>query len=130
MRSRLRPLPHRDDRDMGIAQVGQEARLITHVAEQDDAVALACFEDGRQLERLGRPSVGEAEDDVVAARPSRARDRLDGAREERVGDVADDRSEEHRRSPAKRPCERVRSVLEIARRGQDPPPGLLARWAR
>ena len=65
-------------------------------------------------------SVREAEHDVVAARPSRARDRLDGACEERIGDVADDRSKEHRRSPAKRPCQRVRSVLEVARRGQDP----------
>ena len=120
-----RPLPHRDDRDMGVAKVGEEARLIPHVAEQDDAVALARLEDGGQLEGLGRPGVREAEHDVVAARPSRARDGLDGSREERVGDVADDRPEEHRRRPAQRPCQRVRPVFEVARGSQDALTGLL-----
>ena len=125
MRSSLVPCHIVDDRDVGVAQVGEEARLVAHVAEQEDPVALARLEDRRQLERLGRPGVGEAEDDVVAAGPGRARDRLDGTREERVGDVADDRPEEHRGRPSEGPRERVRSVLEVASRREDPLPGLL-----
>ena len=65
-----------------VTEVGEQAWLSPHVAEQDDAIALACLEDGGQLEGLGRPGMREAEHDVVAACPSRARDCLDGAREE------------------------------------------------
>ena len=36
-----RPLPHGDDGDMRVTEVGEQAWLSPHVAEQNDAIALA-----------------------------------------------------------------------------------------
>ena len=120
-----RALPQGDDRDQRRPQVREESRLVLHVAEQDDRVAVAGLEDGRQRERLVGPALGVAEDHVVAAGHRLDRQGLDGAREERVGDVAHDRAEQHRRGAAQAAGERVGPVAELARRERDALPGLL-----
>ena len=50
-----------------VAQVLDDARLVAHVAQQDDGVAVARLEDGPQRDRLVGAGVGGAQDHVVAA---------------------------------------------------------------
>ena len=99
-------LPHGDDRDGRAAQVVEQPRLVLHVAEEDDRVGVAGLEDRRQGDALVEPALGVAEDDVVAVAHRLDRERLDGAGEERVAEVADDRADEHRRRAAQAAGER------------------------
>ncbi len=117
-------LPQRDHGDLSVPEVGQEPGLVAHVAQQEDRVALACLEHRGQLVRLRCPRMRVAEHDVVATRPGRGRDRLDRTREERVGDIAHDRAEQHRGCSPEGSGKRVWPVLHGARRGQDTLPGL------
>ena len=115
----LRALPQGDDRHVRVAQVVKQTRLVAHVAQQEDRVALACLEHGRQGVRLGGLRVRVAQDDVVATRPGLGRDGLDGPREERVRDVADDGAEQHHRRPAQGPGQRIGPVAHRSGGGQD-----------
>ena len=109
-----RPLPQRDDRDDGVPQVLEQPWLILHVAEEEDRIAMPRLEHGRQRDRLIRPAMRVTEHEVVAARPRFLGQRFDRPCEERVGDVADDGPEQHRRGAAKATRERVRPVAELA----------------
>ena len=64
---RARALPQRDDRNRPVAQVGQERRLVLHVTEHHDRVAMPRLEDGGQSQPLVDTAVRVTEHDVVAA---------------------------------------------------------------
>ncbi len=115
-------LPQGDHRHVGASQVVEEAWLVAHVPEQQDGVDVARLQDRRQGERFARLGVRMTEDDVVSAQASGHRNGLDRAREERVGDIANDGAEEHRRRPVERPCERVGPVAEALGGRQHPAP--------
>jgi hypothetical protein len=112
-------LPQGYDRHVRVAQVVEQARLVAHVTQQQDRVALARLEHGRQGVGFGGLRVRVAQDDVVAERAGLGRDSLDGPREERVGDVTDDRAEEHRRRPVQGTGERIGPVAHVTCGGQD-----------
>ncbi len=120
----LRALPQGHDRHVRVAQVVEQARLVAHVTEQQDRVALARLEHGCQGVGLGGLRVGVAQDDVVAEPAGLDRDSLDRPGEERVRDVTDDRAEEHRRRSAQGTGERIGPVAHITCGGQDTLAGL------
>ena len=121
---RVRPLPQGDHRDHRVLQVREEPGLVLHVAEQDDRVAVAGLEHRRERERLVRPAVGVPQHHVVAVAHRLDRERLDRAGEERVGDVADDRAQQHRRGPAQPAGQRVGAVAQLTGGAEDALPGL------
>ena len=93
-------------------EVVEQPRLVAHVAEQDDGVAMPGLEHGVQLDRLVGEPVGAAEHDVVVALPGPRRHGLDGRGEERVGDLPDDDPEQHRLGAAQAAGQRVGPVAE------------------
>ena len=105
-------LPQGDDRHVRCGEVVEEARLVAHVAEQHDAVAVAGLEDGAQRDRLVGLAVGAAEHHVVVAFSGRQRHGFDRGGEEQVGDVADDQSEQHRLGAPQTAGQRVRAIAE------------------
>ena len=109
---------------IGVAQVGEQLRLALHVAEDHDRVAVPRLEHGGERVRLVGAAVGVAEDHVVAAGHRLDRERLDRARKERVGDVAHDRPDEHRRCAAEPTGQGVGPVAEALRGRQDALPRL------
>ena len=112
-------LPERDDRHDRVAQVVEQARLIGHVAEQHDRIAVARLEHRGQRERLFKPAVGVAEHDVVPAAHRLDGKSLDGVREEGVAEVADDGPQQHRRGAAQSAGEGVRPIPEPSCRQDD-----------
>ena len=121
---RARALPQPDDGYERIGEVRDQPRLVLEVAEQDDRVAVARLEDRGQGEGLVGAAAGVAEDEVVAVAHRRDRQRLDRAREERVGDVADDGAEQHRRCAAEAAGEGIRPVAQPAGGGRHALPRL------
>ena len=117
---RARALPECDHRDDRILQVFEQPRLVLHVAQQDDRVAMTGLEDHGQRDRFVGASMGVTEHDVVAVGHRLDRERLDRTREERVRDVADDGTEQHRGGAAQSAGERVRPISELAS-GKDHP---------
>ena len=115
---RARTLPERDHGHHRVPQVLEQARLVLHVAEHDDRVAVPGLDDRRQRDGLLEAAVRVAEDDVVAAAHRLHGQGLDGPGEEGVAEVPDDRPEQHRRGASKAARERVRTVAEPAC-GQD-----------
>ena len=122
---RARALPECDHRNDQILQVFEQPRLVLHVAQQDDRVAMAGLEDHGQRDRLVGASMGVTEHDVVAVGHRLDRERLDRTREERVRDVADDGTEQHRGGAAQPAGERVRPISELASGKDHPFPGRL-----
>ena len=121
-----RAVPDGDDRDVDALEVLDQARLVAHVADDHDRVALSRLEHGRECESLVGALACVAEHDAVAALARLERERVDRAREERVGDVADDRPEQHRRRAPQAARVRVRPVGELGGGGEH----ALARLAR
>ena len=85
---------------------------------------MARLEDAVRPSALVDATVRVAEDDVVAAGHRLDRERLDGGGEERVAEVAHDRTDEHRRGAAQAARERVRPVAQLPGRQVDPLAGL------
>ena len=92
-----------------------QSLLAAEVADEHDRVALPRLEHGGQRQRLVGLGARVPEHDRVSAFLALDRERLDRLREERIGDVTHDRSEQHRRRAAQRPRERVRTVAELLR---------------
>ena len=113
-----RAVPDGDDRDVDALEVFEQARLISHVADDHDRVALARLEDGCEYQSLIGALACMAEHDAVPALPRLERKRLDRAREEGVGDIPDDRAEQHRRRTSQAACEWVRPVGELGSGGE------------
>ena len=111
-----RAVPDCDDRDVDALEVPEQARLISHVADDHDRVALARLEHGCEYQSLVGALARMAEHDAVPALPRLERERVDRAREERVGDIPDDRAEQHRRRTSQAACEWVRPVARARRR--------------
>ncbi len=88
-------LPERHDGDARAVQVLDQPGLVTHVAQQDDGVAMARLQHAPEGDGLLGMAMGVAQDDVVAALAGLDGHRLDGAREERVRDLAHDDPEQH-----------------------------------
>ncbi len=120
----LRTVPQRDDANMHVAQVLDQPRFVTQIPEQHDRVAVARLEHRGERQGLVRRCARVPEDHRIPTLGGRDRERLDRAREERIGDVADNGAEQHRRRPAQRPGARVRPVAELARDRLDALPGL------
>ena len=116
--------PQRDDRDLRGGEVVEQTRLVAHVAEQDDRVAVACLQHGVELDRLVGLAVGAAQHDVVAALAGPHRDGLHGVGEERIGDLPDDDPEQHRLGPAESAGQRVRPVPQPVGGLEHPLPGV------
>ena len=89
-------LPRGDDRNGGMPEIVEEARLILHVPEHDDRVRVAGLEDRRQRDPLVHPPVRVAEHDVVAAGHRLDGERLDDGGEEWVTEVSNDGADQHR----------------------------------
>ena len=106
------------------AQVVEQARLVLHVAEQDDRVRVARLEDRREGDALVEPALGVAQHDVVAVAHRLDREGLDRAGEERVAEVADDRADEHRRRAAQAARQGIGPVAEVLGGLEHPRPGL------
>jgi len=98
-----------------LTQVGDEATLTTEVADEHDRVALARLEHSGQREGFVGGGAGVPEYDGIAPFAAFDRQCLDRLREEGIGDVADDRPEQHGGSAVQRSRERMRSVAELAR---------------
>ena len=113
-------LPGGHDRDARIAQVLEEAGLVLHVAEHHDGIGVARLEDGGQGDPLVHPAMRVAEHDVVAAGHRLDRKRLDGAGEERIAEVPDDRADEHGRRATQASRVWVRPVPQLSSRDHDP----------
>ena len=103
-------LPRGDDRDGGMTEVVEQARLVLHVPEHDDRIGVAGLEDRSQGDPLVHPAVGVAQHDVVAARHRLDGERLDDGGEEWVAEVPDDCADQHRRRPAQAPGVRIGPV--------------------
>ena len=109
-----RAVPQGDHRDARVLQLLDEARSIAQVAEEEESIAVTCFEDAGQRLSLLRALVGMAQDHVVAAFVGLQRRRLDGAGEEGIGDVTHDHPKEHRGRAAQAACEGVGPVTQLA----------------
>jgi hypothetical protein len=116
----LRAVPDRDNWDVHGFEVGEQLRLVSHVAGDHDRIALPRLQNRRQRQRLVRPLAGVTEDDAVAALACLVRQRLDPRSEERVGHVAHDCAEQHRRRSAQASSVRVGAVRELDRGCQHP----------
>ena len=124
-RAAFRAVPQPDHADLRVAEIGDEPALPAEVPEQHDRVAMAGFENGGQRQRLIRLGRRMTEHDGVPALLGLDREDLDGGGKERVGDVANDRAEQHRRRSPQRASERVRPVAELAGHREHALPRLL-----
>ena len=115
-----RAVPDGDDRDVDALEVPDQARLVSHVADDHDRVALSRLEHRRECQRLVGALACVAEHDAVPALPRLERERVDRTREERVGDVAHDRAEQHRGRAPQPAGVRVRPVGELGGRERAP----------
>ena len=111
-----RAVPDGDDRDVDALEVPDQARLVSHVADDDDRVALSRLEHGCECQRFVGALARVAEHDAVPALARLEREGVDRTREERVGDVPDDRAEQHRRRAPQPARVRVRAVARARRR--------------
>ncbi len=111
-------MPQSDHRHPGVVEILDQAGLVPEISKQHDRVALARLENGGQRERLIRLLARVAEHHRVSALPGLDRKRLDRACEEEVGDVAHDGTEQHRRSAAKGPRDRMRPIAELECEGE------------
>ena len=114
-----RSLPHTDDRDIGLVQVLQQQRLVAGVADEKNGVAMPCLQHCSESDGFVRPAVGVAQDDVVAVPACLHRNRVDGAGEERVRDLADNDSEEHRPGAPQAASQWIRPIVHLAGHVQD-----------
>ena len=119
-------VPEPDHRHPGVPQILDQPRLVAQVAQEHDRVALARLEHCGQRQRLVGLLARVPEHHRVAAVPGLDRQRLDRAREEEVGDVPHDGSEQHRRRAAQCSRDRVRPVPELEREGEHALPCLHA----
>ncbi len=108
-----RAVPDGDDRNVDALEVPDQARLVSHVADDHDRVALSRLQHRCQCQRLVGALACVAEHDAVPAVTRLERERVDGAREEGVGDVAHDRAEQHRGGATQPAGVRVRPVGEL-----------------
>ena len=120
-----RSLPEGNHRNGRVAQVLEQPGLVLHVPEHDDGIAVPDLEDRAQGDLGVEPAMGVPQHDVVALVGGRRRERLEGRREERVAEVADDRADQHRRRSAQGARHRVRPVPELLRGRDHPGAGLL-----
>ena len=87
-------LTHRHHRHGGSLQVGEQARLVHHIAHQQDCLAVADFEHLRQRFHFLGAAARVAKHQVVATPPCLERDHLQHRRKEGVGDVTHDQAEQ------------------------------------
>src|SRR4029077_1730444 len=78
-----------------------------------DGLAVADLEDLCQRLRFLRAAAGVPQDEVVAAPTRLGGDRLQHNREERVGDVADDQSEQRGAGATQPARERMRAIAQL-----------------